>query len=83
MTREITIHVASKDKLPDNSHFKNRFQIRSESSNRLYTIAQSISGKWWGCSCRGWIAHKKCKHLSTLQLPGGYTPCEVKISEGR
>jgi hypothetical protein len=74
MPNGLTIYVPrDTEKLPDNSHF----------SSRLYTIAQSISGRWWACSCRGWIAHKHCKHLNCLQLPGGYQPCEVKIEGGR
>jgi len=63
--------------LPDNATFTNRFEIRSESSDRVYTIAQSKSGRWWGCSCFGWIKHRKCKHLTALGLPGGNKPYEV------
>jgi hypothetical protein len=80
----LTIFVPrDSQKLPDNSHFTNRFKIKSQTSSRLYTIAQSITGRWWACSCRGWIAHKHCKHLDHLQLPGGYQPCEVRIEGGR
>jgi hypothetical protein len=53
--------------LPDNAQWKNRFKIESESSNRLYVIAQNKSKGHWGCSCMGWIRNRKCKHLTALQ----------------
>lgn len=53
--------------LPDNSQWTNRFEIKSESSNRIYIVAQKISDKTWGCSCMGWRRYRKCKHLDTIQ----------------
>ena len=64
--------------LPDNAGYTNRFEIKSESSDRIYVIAQSKTGRWWSCSCSGWISRKKCKHLTTLGLPGGHQPFEPK-----
>lgn len=61
-------------RMPDNAQYQFRFQVKSESSDSLYTIAQNKSGLWWACSCRGWIRHKDCKHLRTLGLPGNHTP---------
>ncbi len=55
------------DKLPDNAQYKNRFEIPSASSNRLYVIAQNKKTNQWSCSCPGWIRHRKCKHLTSLQ----------------
>lgn len=81
--QQMTIYVKQEAKLPDNQSFTNRFRIKSESSNRLYTIAQSISGRWWACECRGWISHKHCKHLDVLCLPGNYTPKEIKIASAK
>ena len=58
--------------LPDNNQYKNRFNIKSESSNRLYVVAQRLSDGEWTCSCPGWIIAKKghngrtCKHIKTL-----------------
>jgi hypothetical protein len=52
--------------LPDNQQWKNRFEIRSESSNRLYTVAQRKSDNSWGCSCPGWKTRRNCKHLSSI-----------------
>lgn len=52
--------------LPDNAGWKNRFEIKSASSNRLYTIAQRKTGGGWGCSCPGWIRHRTCKHLKAI-----------------
>lgn len=53
--------------MPDNAQYKNRFQIKSESSNRLYVVAQKKSSLGWCCSCPGWISRRDCKHLKSLQ----------------
>lgn len=52
--------------LPDNDQWQNRFQIKSESSTRLYTVAQRKSDLSWGCACMGWKRHRHCKHLDRL-----------------
>jgi hypothetical protein len=65
--------------LADNAAYTNRFDIRSESSNRLYTVAQSKSGRWWSCSCPGWIRYRNCKHLRALGLPGHNQPHEALL----
>ena len=52
--------------LPDNAQWKNRFEIKSESSNRIYVIAQRKTDSSWGCSCPGWKRHRTCKHLKTI-----------------
>jgi hypothetical protein len=49
--------------LPDNEQWEQRFQIRSESSNRLYTIARNKKTGKWGCSCPAYLTRRKCKHL--------------------
>lgn len=67
-------------KMPDNRAFVNRFQIRSSSSDRLYTVAQSKTGRWWSCSCPGWIRHRHCKHLAALGLPGDHKKFEAKLT---
>ena len=56
-------------RLPDTDLWINRFQIKSESSNRLYTIALNTSTNKWGCSCPAWRTRRYCKHLSSLNLP--------------
>jgi hypothetical protein len=58
------------DTLPDNKTHINRMEIRSESSNRVYIVAQratngSTHGQW-ECSCMGWIRHRNCKHLKAM-----------------
>jgi hypothetical protein len=65
--------------LPEGKLWTNRFYIKSESSGRLYTIAQNKTGRFWGCDCPGWIGHKHCKHLTALGLPGDYKPFEAQI----
>lgn len=52
--------------LPPNRDWKNRFQIKSSTSSRLYTVAQRKSSGQWGCGCPGWIFHRHCKHLTAL-----------------
>lgn len=53
-------------KLQDNAQYKNRIEIKSETSNRLYVVAQNKKTNAWSCSCPGWIIHRKCKHLKNL-----------------
>ena len=75
----LVLRVPTKMILPDNASFVNRFQIKSSSSDRLYTIAQSKSGRWWSCGCPGWISHRKCKHLTSMNLPCGQVPFEATL----
>jgi hypothetical protein len=65
--------------LPDGPQWTNRFYIKSESSGRLYTIAQNKNRRYWGCDCPGWIGHRHCKHLTALGLPGDEKPFEAQI----
>lgn len=51
----------------------NQTEIRSESSSRVYVVAEKVVNGvptgTWGCSCPGWKGHGgQCKHLSTLGL---------------
>jgi hypothetical protein len=70
-----------KASLPDTSTHVNRFEIKSQTSDRVYTIAQSKTGRWWSCSCNGWLRHKSCKHLKALGLPGQHQPFEPRRSD--
>ena len=65
--------------LPDNAQYINRFEIRSETSDRIYIVAQHKTGRWWSCSCPGWIRNRHCKHLRALGLPDGQRPMEVRM----
>lgn len=78
----IVLHVPQSNRLPDNAQYTNRFQIRSGSSDSLYIVAQHKSGLWWSCGCRGWIRHKKCKHLEALGLPGHHVPFNATLPAG-
>ena len=75
----ITLPVAKNDVLPDNEQWTNRFEIRSETSNRVYIIAQHKKHRHWGCSCPGWRTKRNCKHLNALALPAHEKPFEVKL----
>lgn len=72
-----TIASVSEKQLPDNIQWTNRFNIRSQTSNSLYVVAQHKTGRHWACSCRGWIRHRKCKHLEAIGLPSFEQPYEV------
>jgi hypothetical protein len=53
--------------LPDNAAWKNRVQIKSETSSNLYIIAQRKSDGVLACSCRGWIRWRHCKHVDSFK----------------
>ena len=62
--------LRGKEKLPDNDQWTNRFEIESETSNRVYIIAQNKKSGIWGCDCPSWKTRRYCKHLRTLNLLG-------------
>lgn len=74
-----TIRIDRAAALPDTDQWQFRFQIESETSNRLYTIAQHKKNKHWGCSCPGWKRNRHCKHLTALGIPGDMHPFEVNL----
>lgn len=74
-----TIRVEKGITLPDNDQWQFRFQIKSESSNRLYTIAQHKKKKHWGCSCPAYRTRRRCKHLISMGIPTNETPYEVNF----
>ena len=67
---------AGANTLPDNDQWQNRFEIKSESSGRIYIVSQNKVSLKWACSCPAWITRRKCKHLidgcglSTSQIHG-------------
>jgi hypothetical protein len=73
------IHTGSALRLPDNSQWQNRFEIHSQSSNRVYTVAQHKNRRYWGCSCFGWIRFKHCKHLRAVGIPADMVPYEAQL----
>lgn len=56
-------------KEPDNKLWENRFKIKSSSSKRLYLVARNKETQKWSCSCPGWLSHRKCKHLTAMDIP--------------
>ncbi len=60
--------------------WENKFFVKSESSNKLYTVSQNIKGRFWGCNCAAWITRRKCKHLRGIGLPENKIPYEAKLS---
>ena len=73
------LKIARADLLDDNAQWENRFHVRSASSSRKYVVSQNKSKRHWGCSCRGWTIHRKCKHLTALALPPYEQPHEVAL----
>ena len=64
--------------MSENNNWINQIEIRSETSERLYVVSQHATKRYWGCSCPGWRAHRKCKHLERLGLPCGEQPFEIE-----
>jgi hypothetical protein len=64
-------------RLEDNKTHTNRFEIKSESSDRVYIVAQKKGATEWQCSCPGWIFHRNCKHLKAL------APILKEVEEGK
>lgn len=73
------LHVPKGMILPDNKQWQNRFQVESESSDRLYVISQHKEKRHWACSCPGWKRHPRCKHLEAIGVPGKEQPFEVNL----
>ena len=73
------LSIKNKVALPDKGQWQNRFEIESESSNRVYVIAQHKTERHWGCSCPGWRIRRHCKHLNALGLPCHEQPFEVNL----
>jgi hypothetical protein len=79
MNNQIVLRISSEISLPDNDQWQHRFNIQSESSDRLYTIAQNKKRRHWGCSCPAYRIHRHCKHLQAIGLPTHEAPYEPKI----
>ena len=73
------IYINRQAALPDKNQWTNRFEIHSETSDRVYVIAQHKDLKHWGCSCPAWRVHRKCKHLSSVGVPNYEKPFEVIV----
>ena len=70
-------------RLPDTDQWTNRFKIHSQTSNRVYTIAQHKKKRHWGCSCPKWRTLRRCKHLEEIGLPTHERPYEAKLDGGQ
>lgn len=53
-------------RLPNSKDWVYRREVISASSGRVYIIAKNRNSGIWGCSCPGWINHRRCKHLRAL-----------------
>lgn len=75
------IYIPKDLALPDNDQWQFRFEVHSETSNRVYIIAQNKKKRHWGCSCMGYRRFRKCKHLQSIGIPTGETPYEVRVEK--
>jgi hypothetical protein len=66
--KTLTVYVPRDGALPPNTLWENRFEIKSESSERIYVVAQNKQKRFWGCSCPAWRIHRHCKHLNVIGL---------------
>ena len=64
-------------RLSDNKQWTNRFEIKSETSDRVYVVAQNIVKRFFACSCPAWRTRRNCKHLASLSLPAYEAPQEI------
>ncbi len=55
---------------PDDKRYKNKFHVRSATSDSVYRISFDAApgAGYWKCSCRGCISHGSCKHLEAIPL---------------
>ena len=53
--------------LPDTDKHRFRMDIPSETSDSIYVVSQRISNGNFECGCKGWIFHRKCKHLTAIK----------------
>ena len=77
MTKQLAKRIQGHLVLPDNDQWTNRIEVRSETSNRVYVVAQHKKGRYWRCSCMGCIRFQHCKHLEALGLPAYRKPYEI------
>lgn len=56
----------------DTERYKCRFDVRSESSDKIYRISFDAApgAGYFSCSCPGGIRYGRCKHLDSMGLPG-------------
>jgi hypothetical protein len=74
------IYIASSLRLPDNDQWQLRFEVKSETSDRIYIISQNKKKKHWGCSCFAYRRYRKCKHLQAIGLPTNEVPYEAELT---
>ena len=69
---EKVLYELSDTVMEDNNTHQHRFAICSQSSDRMYTVAQQKTSGEWQCSCPDWIFRHKskenylCKHLKAI-----------------
>lgn len=54
--------------MADSDQWTDRVEVKSETSDNVYTVSRRISTDTWECSCPGWKRFRKCKHLNSMKL---------------
>ena len=76
------LRVPQDSVLEENAQWTNRMEIHSQTSDRVYIVAQNKVKRHWACSCPAWRRYRHCKHLAAMQLPCYEKPHEVKLVKG-
>lgn len=81
---EAIAHAIGSSMEPDNSAYVNRFKVESSTSDRHYVVSQRRTSGEWCCGCRGWITHRRCKHLKDiLERLGSYMATADALGENQ
>jgi hypothetical protein len=68
-------------RLVDKKGWINRWEFRSDVSDKLYVLAQHGIKRHWGCSCTRYRFHRECPHLRDFGLPSNEVPYEAKVGK--
>jgi hypothetical protein len=90
ITAELLLRMAKETEAKNNAEldrkdqWTDRRQIRSATSNRVYTVARHKTKGFWGCSCPGWRARRTCKHVDAIEgkKQSKFTAGKYKTYEG-
>jgi hypothetical protein len=68
--RHLLKHIHEHRHIQEPLKWVERWEVRSHSSNKLYTVSLANDNKTWGCSCPHWTRNFPrpiCKHIREVQ----------------